>query len=137
MDLWVSLLTLSRINLVHNNKNSLPFGSGGIELGLNMVVLGTELKFNLSLEPIDGLHMGDYDFECVLFVYTNRKVIIPKSRMIKVDDDNYIVKLEDEDAIKIGRGSIVAEITAYIPDADFSDGLRTEKLRLCTDVMIV
>lgn len=102
-----------------------------------MAILGTELKFNLSLEPIDGLHMSGYEFECELFVYINKKVIIPKSRMIKVDDDNYIVKLEDEDAIRIGRGKVSAEITAYIPDADFSDGLRTEKLRLCTDVMIV
>ena len=81
--------------------------------------------------------MSDYEFECALFVYKNKKVIIPKSRMIKVDDDNYIVKLEDEDAIRIGRGKVSAEITAHIPDADFSDGLRTEKLRLCTDVMIV
>ena len=102
-----------------------------------MSVLGTELKFNVHLDPLDGLHMSGYDFECAFYVYTNRKVVIPKSMMKKVDDDNYLAIIETSDALRIGRGNINAEITAYIPDADFSDGLRTEKLRLCTDVTIV
>ena len=100
-----------------------------------MSALGTEFKLNLHLDPIDGLHMSGYDFECALYVYTNRKVVIPKSRMKKVDDDNYLVIVEQVDAMKIGRGKINAEITAYIPDSDFSDGSRTEKLLLCTDVI--
>ncbi len=29
-----------------------------------MSALGTELKINVHIEPIDGLHMIDYDFEC-------------------------------------------------------------------------
>lgn len=100
-----------------------------------MSALGTEFKLNLHLDPIDGLHMSGYDFECALYIYTNRKVVIPKSRMKKVDDDNYLVIVEQVDAVKIGKGRINAEITAYIPDSDFSDGLRTEKLLLCTDVI--
>ena len=100
-----------------------------------MIVLGTEFKLNLHLDLIDGLHMSGYDFECALYVETNRKVVIPKSRMKKVDDDNYLVIVEQVDAVKIGKGRINADITAYIPDSDFSDGLRTEKLLLCTDVI--
>jgi hypothetical protein len=57
--------------------------------------------------------------------------------MTKVDDDNYKLILETADALRIGRGRINAEITAYIPDNDFSDGLRTEKLILCTDVTAI
>lgn len=102
-----------------------------------MSALGTEFKLNVHLEPLDGFHMSDYDFECALYVYTNRKVVIPKSKMKRVDDDNYLLMVETADALRIGRGRINAEITAYIPDNDFSDGLRTEKLVLCTDVTAI
>ena len=102
-----------------------------------MSALGTEFKLNVHLDPIDGLHMSGYNFEVALYVYTNRKVVIPKSKMRKVDDDNYLLVVETADAMRIGRGRINAEITAYIPDNDFSDGLRTEKLVLCTDVTAI
>lgn len=102
-----------------------------------MSALGTEFKLNVHLEPLDGLHMSDYDFEVALYVYTNRKVVFQKSKLKKVDDDNYLLMVETADALRIGRGRINAEITAYIPDNDFSDGLRTEKLVLCTDVTAI
>lgn len=102
-----------------------------------MSALGTELKMNVHLDPIDGLHMSGYDFECAFYVYTNRKVVIPKSMMTKVDDDNYLAIIETADALRIGRGKINAEITAHIPDSDFSDGFRTEKLLLCTNVTVI
>ena len=102
-----------------------------------MSALGTEFKLNIHLDPIDGLHMSGYDFECALYVYTNRKVVIPKSQMRKVDDDNYIAVVNSIDAMRIGRGRINVEITAHIPDGDFDDGLRTEKLILCTDVTAI
>lgn len=102
-----------------------------------MSALGTEFKMNVHLEPMDGLHMSDYDFECAFYVFTNRKVVIPKSMMKKVDDDNYIAVIETADAMRIGRGRINVEITAYLPDSDFPDGFRTEKLVLCTDVTAI
>ena len=102
-----------------------------------MSALGTEFKLNVHLEPLNGLHMSDYDFEVALYVYTNRKVVFQKSKLKKVDDDNYLLMVETADALRIGRGRINAEITAYIPDSDFSDGLRTEKLVLCTDVTAI
>lgn len=102
-----------------------------------MSALGTEFKLNVHLDPLDGLHMSDYNFEVALYVYTNRKVVFQKSKLKKVDDDNYLLMVETADALRIGRGRINAEITAYIPDNDFSDGLRTEKLVLCTDVTAI
>lgn len=102
-----------------------------------MSALGTEFKMNIHLDPIDGLHMSGYDFECAFYVYTNRKVVIPKSQMRKVDDDNYIAVINSIDAMRIGRGRINVEITAHIPDGDFDDGVRTEKLILCTDVTAI
>ena len=102
-----------------------------------MSALGTELKINVHVEPIDGLHMSDYDFECVFYVYLNKKVEIPKSNMRRVDDDNYIAIINSVDALRLGRGSINMEVTAHIPDSDFDDGLRTEKAIVCTGVTIV
>lgn len=63
-----------------------------------------EFKLKVHLEPIDGFHMSEYDFECALYVYTNRKVVIPKSKMRKMDDDNYIAVVNSIDAMRIGRG---------------------------------
>lgn len=102
-----------------------------------MVVLGTEIKINIHIEPIDKLHMSGYDFECAFYAHSNKKVIIPKSKMKKVDDDNYLAIIETADVLRIGRGRINVEITAYIPDGDFPDGLRTEKLVLCTDITTI
>lgn len=90
-----------------------------------------ESKYVLHLNPIDGLHMSDYDFECAIYVYTNKRVVKKKSEMIKDDDDNYIVIIEMEEATRIGAGPLKFEVTAYIPDSDFSDGFRTEKILLC------
>lgn len=102
-----------------------------------MSALGTEFKLNINLNPIDGLHMSEYDFECAFYVYTNRKVVIPKQQMRKVDDDNYIAVINSIDAMRIGRGKVNAEITAFIPDRDFDGGIRTEKLILCTDMTAI
>ena len=102
-----------------------------------MSALGTEFKINVHVEPIDGLHMSDYDFECEFFAYTNRGVKIPKSRMRKVDDDNYLAMITTELGKTIGRGTLKLRLTAYIPDDDFEDGVRTEVAEVCTGVTIV
>jgi hypothetical protein len=102
-----------------------------------MSALGTEFKINVHVEPIDDMHMSNYDFECAFYVFTNKKVIINKSDMRMVDKDNYIAIIESMDAMKLGRGRVNLEFTGYIPDSDFPDGLRTEKAIVCTDVVIV
>lgn len=38
-----------------------------------MIALGTEMKFDVHIEPIGELSMSDYDFECAFFVYANKK----------------------------------------------------------------
>ena len=95
--------------------------------------IGTELKINVHVEPIDGFHMSDYDFSCRFYVYTNRYVELLKSEMIKVDEDNYMGCI---DSSKLGTGNIMMRIKAQIPDADFSDGLRTEVETVDTKVTI-
>lgn len=95
--------------------------------------VGTELKINVHVEPIDGFHMSDYDFSCRFCIYTNRYVELGKEEMIKVDDDNYIACI---DSGQLGAGLVMMRITARIPDADFPDGLRTEVETVSTEVRI-
>ena len=102
-----------------------------------MSALGTEFKINVHVEPIDGLHMSGYDFECVFYVYTNKRVVIKKSELKKVDDDNYLAMIDTAKGLMLGRGKVNLELTAYIPDGDFNDGVRTEKAIICTGVTIV
>jgi hypothetical protein len=102
-----------------------------------MSALGTELKINVHVEPIDGMRMSEYDFECAFYVYTNKKVVISKSEMKEVDNDNYLAIIDSVNALVLGRGTINMEITAHIPDNDFPDRLRTEKAVVCTGVVIV
>lgn len=102
-----------------------------------MAALGTELKINVHIEPIDGLHMENYDFVCQFFAYPNRKVEIHKEDMKKIDSDNYLAMITEEQCKRIGRGELHLEVTAYVPDSDFFDGLRTEKATICTGVTIM
>jgi hypothetical protein len=101
-----------------------------------MSALGTEFKLNIHLEPIEGLRMFDYDFNAEIYTNTDRRVVIPKSKMRMSDEDNYICMVESSDAIRIGRGLVMVDVVAYIPDDDFYDGLRTEKITLCSNVTI-
>ena len=88
-----------------------------------MSALGTELKINIHVEPIEGMHMSEYDFECVFFVYKNRPLVVKKNEMTKVDEDNYIAKV---DSAKVGVGNLLMKFVAEIPDSDMNDGLRKE-----------
>ena len=88
-----------------------------------MSALGTELKINVHVDPIDGMHMSDYDFECVFFVYKNRPLVIKKNEMTKVDEDNYIANVV---SAKVGTGNLMMKFIADIPDSDMNDGLRKE-----------
>lgn len=95
--------------------------------------LGTDIKINIHLDRLDGYRMSDIDFTCNFFIYTNRKITIKKEVMIKVDDDNYVACF---DSTQLGIGKIMCRVTAYIPDADFEDGLRTEIETVDTNVTI-
>lgn len=94
----------------------------------------SETKLIVHIDPIDGFHMADYDFECDAFVFENRMVKKRKDELKKDDDDNYVMTLNDAEMRIIGRGRIKVLVTAYIPDADFEDGFRTERELLCERV---
>lgn len=102
-------------------------------LGQNSVI-GTKFKLNINMKPIDGVHLSDVEWDAIIFTDTGIKnQVIPKKEAIKVDDDNYIIVV---DSSVCGAGRYYATLTAYIPDPDFSDGIRTEKRTGFTGVTI-
>lgn len=96
--------------------------------------IGTELKLNINIEPIGDITMDDYDFEVQVYCSIKRVVIIQKKDAVRVDSNNYIVLV---DTTETGAGELKCKVTAHIPDADFSDGLRTEVVGINTGITIV
>lgn len=95
---------------------------------------GTEFKLNVNMKAIDGFHLSDIDFEIEIFTNSRYKIQrIQKSEAIKVDDDNYIVKV---DSNICGSGDYYMALTAYVPDTDFDKGVRTEVKTVFTGVTI-
>lgn len=100
----------------------------------NKCYLGTELKLNLSIEPIGTTHMSSYDFIVDVFCNPIKSIRIEKSKASKDNDDNYILCI---DSNAIGKGKVKVKVTAYIPDKDFADGLRTEVVVVDTGISII
>lgn len=95
--------------------------------------IGTELKVNVHIEPIDNYHMDNYDFTCKFFTTGNCGISIPKSDMIRIDEDNYIARIDTK---KVGRGNLMLRVVAQIPDNDFDDMLRKEVCVVSTGILI-
>lgn len=87
------------------------------------IYIGTELKLNVNIEPISGLSMDDYDWFVEVYCSTKRISKINKQESIRIDENNYIVLVDTEE---LGAGLLKCKVTAYIPDYDFPDELRTE-----------
>lgn len=99
------------------------------------VYKGTEIKISVSIDPIDNMHMADYDFEVALYVSGGQQVKKTKQECIKVDNDTYIVTLNTNALGKTGK--LLLKVTANIPDNDFEDKLRTEVSCIDTDIMVL
>lgn len=98
------------------------------------VELGTELKLNVHIAPIDGITIEDYDFTTEVYCNPRKSLTILKSETISVDSENYIIRV---DTAPLGTGDLYCKVTAYIPDDDFADGFRTEVVVIDTAIDIV
>ena len=98
------------------------------------VELGTELKLNIHIDPIDGVTIDDYDYTTEVYCSPRKSIVIPKSETIRTDNENYIVRV---DTNIIGVGKIICRVVAQIPDGDFDDGLRTEVVAITTNINVV
>jgi hypothetical protein len=102
-------------------------------LGENSVI-GTKVKLNISLPPIDGYHLADVDWSVLVFTEQGLKTLtVDKKNAIYIDKDNYVIRV---DTSLVGAGTYYTTLTAYIPDTDFEDGIRPEKRTRYTGVII-
>ena len=81
---------------------------------------GTELKFLVEIEA-SGFSMETDDFTVTIKRGTKQRVFA-KNELVHLDEYYYVCF----DTAEFGSGMIQAIVTAYVPDADFPDGLRTE-----------
>lgn len=98
------------------------------------IFLGTEFKLNVNIEPIGGVTMDNYEFKIEAYCSSKKNVIIEKKDTIRIDESNYVIRLNSED---LGVGDLKCKITAHIPDADFDDNFRTEVVIMDTGLTIV
>lgn len=99
------------------------------------VIRGTEVKYNLNIQPVGGASMSTFDFQVIAYALgTAQKSVIPKRDCTKVDNNNYVVPV---DTSPLGLGQLILDVHAYIPDQDFPDNLRTEIIRLETEQNII
>ena len=96
--------------------------------------IGTELKINVSLDPLEGMTMDDYDFTIEMYCSPKKVVTVSKAEAIRIDSSNYLVRV---DSNITGAGDLKCKITAQIPDSDFDDSLRTEVALIDTNVTII
>jgi hypothetical protein len=103
----------------------------------NTVFLGTEIKLNIHIDPIDGLTMKD-DFLFTIEAYCSPKnsITIEKDKAIPVENskDDYIILI---DTYKVGTGTLKCKVIAEIPDGDFDNDYRTEVSIIDTGINIV
>ena len=98
-----------------------------------IIYLGTEVKLNINIEPIGGAVMDDYDFSCEFYCLPNASIRLNKDQLIRTDENNYLAVI---DTMPLGVGELKCKVTAYIPDADCNDGIRTEVIRIDTGMRI-
>lgn len=94
------------------------------ELSFMPSSIGSKKKINVFAELGNGLHLSDVNFRVRIFTQT-RHADYQKDELIKVDDDNYLCKV---DTTKLGAGEYWVKLYVDMPDADFEDGIRPEVL---------
>lgn len=101
-----------------------------------LVFVGTELKLNISIEPMGSVTMDDYNFtvELICGSFKKTNLTIEKAQAKRVDSNNYIVCFDTSD---IGTGRLKCRVTAYLPDDDFTDKKRTEVVEIETGIEII
>ena len=98
----------------------------------NVVYLGTELKFAITITA-GGFSMQEDDFS-VEFKNTSNGNSVKLSKSELVSDGELYLALVDTTAL--GAGIVRVVTTAFVPDADFDDGLRTE-VNVIDDLIII
>lgn len=91
----------------------------------DQVFVGTKLKFAITISS-PGFDIGEDDF--TVDIRRGAKMLHFEKEDLVVDENGkYYVCF---DTAELGGGIIEAIITAFVPDDDFDDGIRTEVVKL-------
>ena len=89
------------------------------------VYIGTELKFRIEIGS-SGFNMMDDDF--MVDIYRGPNALHFKKEDLEMDElNNFYVCF---DTLALGTGKVSAKITAFVPDSDYPDNLRTEVAKI-------
>lgn len=89
------------------------------------VFVGTKLKFAITISS-PGFDINEDDFT-VDIRRGSKSIHFEKDDLVVDENDKYYVCF---DTAELGSGLIEAIITAFVPDDDFDDGIRTEVVKL-------
>ena len=99
----------------------------------SQIYVGTEIKLNVSIDPIGEYTMDKYEFVVQFYCSQSRVVEIKKAEAYREDDSNYIFCLDTEET---GIGRLKCKVIAQVPDGQFVGG-RTEISVIDTGIDIV
>lgn len=104
--------------------------------GPKLIGSGTQVKLEVSNQPIGELTMDDYYFE--LEAYTTaggrRTQLIKKDETVRKASDRYAFIV---DTSLLGTGELWIDQTAFIPDADAPGGTRKEVSINFTNMIVI
>lgn len=89
----------------------------------SITIVGTQIKFALSLSLPGQLSMDEVDFAATFYAASNRCVVIGKEDMLRQDDSTYVCIVDTD---MLGAGRIKCEVEVLLPDSSMSDGKRKE-----------
>lgn len=98
------------------------------------IYLGSEFKAYIKLDPVASMNMDDYDFYAEYYCNPNRKIKIEKKDMIRKSENEYWACLNSSD---LGTGTLKCNVVRFVPDADFDDSLRTDRVTFDFEVRIL
>ena len=98
---------------------------------IDVIFIPSEVKFAFSLTA-DGFSMDDDDFKVVI-QGSKSSVTLAKADCFDDGAGNWFFAF---DSAEVGQGQPTGIFTAYVPDADFPDGFRTEVDKILLPVYI-
>ena len=91
----------------------------------DQVFVGTKLKYAITVTS-PGFNIAEDDLK-VEIRRGEKSIILNKEDLIVDENDQYYVCF---DSAELGSGKVEAIITAFVPDDDFNDGIRTEVTKI-------
>lgn len=94
------------------------------------IILGTEAKIRLVINPINGKSPYELqDWKVELYTNSKKKVIVSKKDCSAIENDTNAFYVPFDSA-EVGVGDLNADVVVYVPDLAFKDRLRTEIARI-------